>query len=262
MFTSPGCCAVPPVDADYEPKGKKDVQIAGLSCYVVGPEDAKRAIVAIYDVFGFWTTTLQGADMIAHSTKMKVIVPDLFRGKPLGAGIFPLDSQEKVDRLNQFMAEEGNPEKRAEDLRAIAKALRKQGVTALGVYGLCWGSKPATLACGKESLYNAMAQLHPSLLEAKDALELTVPLASFTSQEESPEKMQPFYKNLNANEAIAPLCSEHHYGDMPHGFAGSRANLKDEANVRAFTDVYQRTADFFVRRLKDPHLGMEVQRSL
>lgn len=52
---------------------------------VTGPSDATKAIVVIYDIFGYFDQTVQGADILAHSDshqKYKVYIPDWFNGKP------------------------------------------------------------------------------------------------------------------------------------------------------------------------------------
>lgn len=52
---------------------------------VTGPADATKAIVFIYDIFGYFDQTLQGADILAHSDgnqKYRVFMPDWFKGKP------------------------------------------------------------------------------------------------------------------------------------------------------------------------------------
>lgn len=52
---------------------------------VTGPSDATRAIVVIYDIFGYFEQTVQGADILAHSDsehKYKVLIPDWFKGNP------------------------------------------------------------------------------------------------------------------------------------------------------------------------------------
>ena len=52
---------------------------------VTGPDDAKKAILFIFDVFGYFPQSLQGADILANSDdhqKYKVFIPDWFDGKP------------------------------------------------------------------------------------------------------------------------------------------------------------------------------------
>ena len=57
---SKACCTVPPVVTEgYKEKGE----------WITGPKDAKSALLVVYDIFGFFPQTLQGADILAHSDK-------------------------------------------------------------------------------------------------------------------------------------------------------------------------------------------------
>lgn len=51
---------------------------------MTGPSDATKAIVVIYDIFGYFDQTVQGADILAFSDeqKYKVFIPDWFKGNP------------------------------------------------------------------------------------------------------------------------------------------------------------------------------------
>jgi len=62
-LTAPACCKLPPVEAEYSPKGSYE-KINGYKTYVTGPEDSDKAIVAIYDIFGFSPQILQGASSV------------------------------------------------------------------------------------------------------------------------------------------------------------------------------------------------------
>lgn len=57
------CCKLPPVQTEYEPKGKYE-KINGYKTYVYGPEDADKAILMIYDVFGYSPQILQGTSSL------------------------------------------------------------------------------------------------------------------------------------------------------------------------------------------------------
>lgn len=46
-----------------------------------GPDDATRGIVVVYDIFGYFDQTIQGADILANSDahhKYKVVMPDWY----------------------------------------------------------------------------------------------------------------------------------------------------------------------------------------
>ena len=42
-------------------------RIGDFNCYVIGPQDAKRVILGVYDVFGLWPSTQQGADLVSYT---------------------------------------------------------------------------------------------------------------------------------------------------------------------------------------------------
>lgn len=66
MAQSKACCTVPPVVSDgYKEKGEW-ITIDGMKTYKTGSEKAKSAILVIYDIFGFFPQTLQGADILAY----------------------------------------------------------------------------------------------------------------------------------------------------------------------------------------------------
>jgi hypothetical protein len=66
---SKACCTVPPVVSEgYKEKGEW-ITINGMKTYATGPKEAKSALLVVYDIFGFFPQTLQGADILAHSDK-------------------------------------------------------------------------------------------------------------------------------------------------------------------------------------------------
>ena len=61
----PACCQLPPIEADYTPKGSY-ADFEGLKTYTSGLEDAKSAVLMVYDVFGFSPQIVQGAFHFCH----------------------------------------------------------------------------------------------------------------------------------------------------------------------------------------------------
>lgn len=241
-MTSSACCTIPPAVADYQPKGKMQ-KIGGIECYVIGNEESNKVIVGIFDIFGFWPSTQQGADLLAAATNVRVILPDFFAGSPLPQDVVPWDTPEKKATVDQFFSNQGNPIKCRDTLLTVAQALKQSGVTTLGLYGLCWGSKGAALACGEGTPFSAFVQIHPSFVNPHDACQIRIPVASFTSMDEPQELLEQFYNNLQ------PKFISYHYPNCQHGFAGARAKLSDPENLAFFYDVYKRTANFFMETL-------------
>lgn len=134
---------------------------------------------------------------------------------------------------------------RLKDLDNVAQALKSQGKGKLGLYGTCWGAKAAVQACGQNTPFSALVQLHPAFVNVEDAKKLTIPVAFFPSKDEPETDVNEFWKAVESNPAIASKSVFKHYKDMPHGWAAARANLEDDANYFAFQDVYTRIAEFF-----------------
>jgi hypothetical protein len=99
---SAACCSIPPiVSKGYEPKGKYET-IGGLQtckftlftikCLadeklqdVTGPANASKALLYVFDIFGYFPQSIQGADILSSSDKdhtYKVFMPDFFEGNP------------------------------------------------------------------------------------------------------------------------------------------------------------------------------------
>ncbi|WFC98349.1 carboxymethylenebutenolidase [Malassezia yamatoensis] len=256
QLSTPECCTVPPIESRYTPKGITQ-EVNGVICYVVGDQTATRAIVAIYDIFGFHSSSEQGADILAALTGCRVYIPDLFDGKPLPLDTIPADTQEKQTRMSscktratdQVFTGLGNPIHYSELLTSFGRYLISQGFASVGLYGLCWGSKPAAIVSSDGTPYSALVLIHPSLLEPEDAKKIAIPTANFTSSQEDNDVIRAFNAEAKSNPSIGSTFITYHYPDAHHGFAGARANLDDNSLRASFQDVYQRTAKFLLQHL-------------
>lgn len=78
---------------------------------VTGSETATTGILLIYDIFGFASQTLQGADILATSDKhheYKVFIPDFLLGEYAQKGWFADDEGKKV-HLPNWLKSHGPP---------------------------------------------------------------------------------------------------------------------------------------------------------
>lgn len=58
---------------------------------MVGPDDATKAIIHIFDIFGYKDQSIQGADILSssdHHNKYKVFMPDWFAGEPCSLSLW------------------------------------------------------------------------------------------------------------------------------------------------------------------------------
>jgi dienelactone hydrolase len=109
-----------------------------------GPPTATRAILIIYDIFGFFPQTLQGADILAFSDSEKpyqVFMPDFFEGEPADISWYPPDTKEKGEKLGAFFQAKAAPPKTLPRVTKIVEELGKRGIESWGILGYCWGGK-------------------------------------------------------------------------------------------------------------------------
>jgi len=237
------CCSLPQVVVEnYEPKGKYET-FEELKTYIVGSTDAKKAVLFIYDVFAFANQTVQAADMLA-SDGFLVLMPDVLEGG-IDPSLFPTDTPEKQKALAEFFGENGagNLVRGGGLVASLAAAIRPAypSVENVGSIGLCLGGKFVILGTIKDEgkAINASAQVHPGLLTKDDAPGLKVPHLVLASKGENVNDVKEF------DEAEKPAGSETHtYANMHHGWAGARANLKDEENAKEFKRAYEQYANW------------------
>ena len=244
------CCSIPPVKTDYQPKGRME-KCAGIDSYVIGPADSKTALVCVYDIFGFWDTTKQCADLLSEVMNTKVVMPDFLRGHPWPIDGFPPRNDEEGKKLGEWFGTIASVPDRSKDLESVAAELKKNGAEKLGLYGFCWGGKVASLAGKAGTPFSGVSIIHPAMIAPEESKELTVPMAFFPSKDEPRDECDKYWDTLKSSHPeLVEKSVYHYYGDMFHGFASARANLKDKANYDAAVDIYQRLANFFCNVFK------------
>lgn len=220
--------------------------------YVVGEKSSSQAVIALFDIFGFYPQTQQGADIIAESLGARVYMPDVFFGKPYPLEDFPATTDETKQKLGSFFQNEAGFDTVLPGILNLAKILRDDGVKKLYMYGLCWGGKVSIIAGTKTvnldgsstPIFDAVAALHPAFLNAADGKELQVPVAIYASRDESVEEFKKIIDEVG-NKPWASKNAYRVYSNMHHGWGGARADLDNEENKAAFTDVYGRLATFY-----------------
>ncbi|KAG8748636.1 hypothetical protein FRC10_000027 [Ceratobasidium sp. 414] len=228
------CCSIPPVipkdnrllKGEYKPYGPF------IKAYVVGKPGTGKAIIGIYDIFGYYPQTIQGADILAETLDAFVVYPDFFDGKPWPNEAFPPRNDEEGKKLQQFFGETANLDNRLTQLTLMADQLRTEGAKFVGTIGFCWGGKLSAVAAttGKT---DAAVSIHPAMLDVKDAEGLKVPLAIFPSKDEPMDLYEQIIKTISAKPFAAKNVYKV-YGDMYHGWAAARADLDKPETKKAY----------------------------
>lgn len=122
-----------------------------------GPSSASQGILIIYDIFGFFPQTIQGADILAHSDKdhqYQIFMPDWFDGNAADISWYPPDTEEKGKKLGEFFQTEAAPPKTIERVGRVMKELQSNNpnVKNWGIVGYCWGGK----VCPRQKVVSSM----------------------------------------------------------------------------------------------------------
>lgn len=242
--TNVACCTIPPVKSDQKSSGSFG-PFAGFNRVYTTGESTEKAVVCVFDIFGFWNQTQIGADRLAETLKVKVFMPDFFEpNEPFHISKFPPKTDEDNAALQAFFSPGGTAEvpKATEALKAFGKTLRDKGFKQVAVYGFCWGGK-VVMKAGSSDIFDGLAIIHPAMVDAKDAESLQAPLGLYPSNDEPVSECEKVMKVLSS-KPFASKNSYKLYANMFHGWAAARANLEDPENLQEFNDLYSTLAGF------------------
>jgi len=246
---SAACCSIPPiVSKGYEQKGKYET-IGGLKTYVTGPANASKALLYVYDIFGYFPQSLQGADILSTSDKdhtYQVFMPDWFEGKPADISWYPPDNDEKGKALGNFFQTTGAPPATAAKVPNILKEIEAKysNIATWGIVGFCWGGKIVSLTTSTDSTpFKAAAECHPAMVDPSEAEKIKIPLCMLASKDEPEEDVKKFEANLKGEKHVET------FGDQIHGWMAARSDLEDERVKNEYERGYQTLLHFFAKHL-------------
>ncbi|KAK7962560.1 dienelactone hydrolase [Apiospora aurea] len=230
---SQACCNIPPVvSKGYEDKGSYE-DIGGFKTYVTGPNDASKGVLVIYDIFGYFPQTLQGADIMSSSDdhqKYKV----------------PPDTEEKQKNLGAFFGKFPPPSV-AEKVPAYMKAAKEKfpEVKEWAILGHCWGGKVVSLVVSSpDNIFKAGVECHPAMVEPEDAKKIKVPLCMLASKDEPVEDVKKFEANLTGAAKHVET-----FGDQIHGWMAARSDLENSRVKEEYVRGYKTVLEFFQKNL-------------
>ncbi|KIN01563.1 hypothetical protein OIDMADRAFT_19348 [Oidiodendron maius Zn] len=246
---SAACCSIPPiVSKGYEAKGKYET-IGGMKTYVTGPANATKAILYVFDIFGYFPQSIQGADILSTSDKdnqYQVFMPDFFDDKPADISWYPPDTAEKGQALGNFFSTIGAPPKAVGKIPPYVKEVEKlnPSVKAWAIVGFCWGGKVVSLVnSSSETQFNAGAECHPAMVDPSDALKIKIPLCMLASKDENPEDVKQFEANLTGPKHVEI------FADQIHGWMAARSDLEDPRVKQEYERGYKTLLEFFAKHV-------------
>lgn len=117
------------------------------------------------------------------------------------------------------------------------------GFQAWGIVGYCWGGKVASLTAGKDTPFKAAVQCHPAMVDAKDALNVTIPMAILASKDEPAAEVQAYKNNLKVDSLVETWPTQF------HGWMAARADLSDPEGRSEYENGYQTVLAFLHEHL-------------
>ncbi|CAG8594667.1 14018_t:CDS:2 [Acaulospora colombiana] len=121
---------------------------------------------------------------------------------PVTNKVHPPVTEKQKEWMKNFWEKHSDPANSLPDLQNLARLLKADGVQRIGVYGLCWGGRIATIAGanlgldeGSAPLFDAVASIHPGIashgdpqankrITVDDIKRVTVPTALYASNGE------------------------------------------------------------------------------
>jgi len=245
---SKACCNTPAVVAKgYQPKGDY-IQVDGLKTYTTGPKDAKQGILVVYDIFGFFNQTLQGADILAYTDdqKYQVFMPDFFEGKPADISWMPPDTKEKEQKMGEFFKTQAAPPKTLPRIPKIVDELsQKNGIEKWAIIGFCWGGKIVNLSSMEGTKFKVAAACHPAMVAGDDAPGITIPYIMLPSGDESKDDVKKWQDGIKVPHVVE------WFPDQIHGWMAARGDLEQDNVKSSYEKGYKMVLDFFHKHMGD-----------
>ncbi|KAL8770430.1 MAG: hypothetical protein Q9209_003856 [Squamulea sp. 1 TL-2023] len=238
------CCNVPPVvSSGYKPKGTYEY-VGSMRSYVTGPVDATKGIVSIFDIFGYFDQTLQGADILATSNEHqqhKIFIPDWFKGNPVPTEWYPPNTEEKQKKSSEWFGS-NDPHRVVAALPDYVKALRaaNPSIKSWGILGFCWGGKVVELVTSSSlNPFTVAAAAHPAMIDPAGAEKISVPYILLASGEEPADAVKEFESKLKVPHHVETFV------DQAHGFMAARGDLSDPRVKAEYARGYRTLLEFF-----------------
>jgi len=233
------CCTRPPVQSNYSPKGAI-TKLGDLDIYETVDKTSKRMLILIYDIFGMTPNPKQFADIVGASG-YRVVIPDVFRGKPYPEEGFP---PKDFTELMAWVKTAGSWDNIVKpDLVNLIAHYKKQVVTSFGIFGFCFGGKMSVLAATHLSDdIKGAGLIHGSMIEIDEANYVKAPILLVPSKDEP--DMLPFAKIVKERLG-EDSCVHVRLEDMFHGYAGARGDFTNELNRKRVDETIELLVKFF-----------------
>ena len=228
----------------------------------------------MYDIFGLYPQTIQGADILAHGdadasymvflyVQYSIISssassfngttplthrhhhrPDFFEGNPADLSWYPPDTAEKGAKLGEWF-KTASPPLHLPKIPGIIKAAGEynENIRTWGIIGYCWGGKLASLLAGKSTVFKAAVQTSPALIDPVDAEKAQIPMMLLASKDEPAKDVKAYDEKLTVPKHVET------FDDQVHGWMSARGDMVDATGKAGYERGYQLSLAWFHKHL-------------
>lgn len=201
------------------------------------------------DIFGFFSQTLQGADILAdasHEThEYRVFMPDMWDNEPADISWYPPVTDEQKEKMGDWWGRKGDFTKGIEKVNKLLQSLKKSNpqITEWVCVGYCWGGKVSALTSGEGTQWAASVECHPAAVDADDARAIKIPHALLASKDEDAKEVKRFESDLTGPHHVET------FGSQIHGWMAARSDLDDPVVLKEYERGYKTVLDFLAKHL-------------
>eukprot|EP00568_Trieres_chinensis_P007934 CAMPEP_0183308434 /NCGR_PEP_ID=MMETSP0160_2-20130417/21983_1 /TAXON_ID=2839 ORGANISM="Odontella Sinensis, Strain Grunow 1884" /NCGR_SAMPLE_ID=MMETSP0160_2 /ASSEMBLY_ACC=CAM_ASM_000250 /LENGTH=244 /DNA_ID=CAMNT_0025472275 /DNA_START=45 /DNA_END=779 /DNA_ORIENTATION=- len=220
--------------------------------YAFGPPSSPSALVVFQEWWGITPQILAQAKQLSDDLDVRVLVPDLYRGK---IGVDAEEASHLMSNLDFVAA--------VEDLKGAVNELKSGGAKKIGVVGFCMGGALtlASAVLAKDLVDCAVAFYGTPSPELCDVEKAGVPILAHFGEDDNLEG----FSNPAAVEKLRGQLEKsgvehevHTYAGVGHGFMNDMPEMREKVKPLGFGEhkkdvadlAWQRTKEFFEKHVK------------
>jgi len=211
------CCTKAPTEEGFLEEGKHE-KLGDLDVFFAGPENAKVALVGVYDIFGYQPATQK---FVVHLAKKgyRVALPDLCYGKAWSLDKFPLTDEIKPEFF-KWIQTEFTYANFKDNIKKTVDHVRSKGASKVILFGFCAGAK-ASIEATKDGLADAgTIGYHPTFWSPEDTAAVNVPVLIIGAKDDP--DWTPHFEAVK--EPYKSKSESYKFDDVEHGFCAARGD--------------------------------------